>query len=242
MHSLTRAVLSSALAVALLLSFGCRTPERSGDISVIGTVITKSERDQLSPDEIVQRLLEGNRRFTSDNLTHRDHSKQVRDAVSGQHPKAIILSCVDSRVPVEDVFDRGIGDVFVARVAGNFENTDILGSMEYACRVAGSKVIFVLGHEHCGAVKAAVDGVELGNITPLLENIQPAVAAFKSYVGKRTSKNAEFVHMVAEQNVRNTIRDIRTRSPILAAMEKDGNLRFVGGIYDMSSGRVDVLQ
>lgn len=233
--------MSSALAVTLLLSCGCRTPERSGDASVIGTVITKNERDQLSPDEIVQRLLDGNRRFTSDNLTHRDHSKQVRDAVSGQHPKAIILSCVDSRVPVEDVFDRGIGDVFVARVAGNFENTDILGSMEYACKVAGSKVIFVLGHEHCGAVKAAVDGVELGNITPLLENIQPAVAAFKSYVGKRSSKNAEFVHMVAEQNVRNTIRDIRTRSPILAELEKNGALRLVGGIYDMSSGQVYVL-
>lgn len=241
MPTLTPAVMSSALAVTLLLSCGCRTPERSGDASVIGTVITKNERDQLSPDEIVQRLLDGNRRFTSDNLTHRDHSKQVRDAVSGQHPKAIILSCVDSRVPVEDVFDRGIGDVFVARVAGNFENTDILGSMEYACKVAGSKVIFVLGHEHCGAVKAAVDGVELGNITPLLENIQPAVAAFKSYVGKRSSKNAEFVHMVAEQNVRNTIRDIRTRSPILAELEKNGALRLVGGIYDMSSGQVYVL-
>lgn len=145
---------------------------------LVESVLTKEEQDRLTPDKVLELLEEGNRRFVSGTLTSRDHSKQVREATKGQYPKAIILSCVDSRVPVEDVFDRGIGDVFVARVAGNFSNTDILGSMEFACKVSGSKLVLVLGHEHCGAVKGAIDGVELGNITPMLENIKPAVEHF----------------------------------------------------------------
>jgi len=135
---------------------------------LVENVLTKEEQDALTPDMVIQSLKEGNGRFTRNDLTARDHSAQVRDAVKAQYPKAIVLSCVDSRVPVEDVFDRGIGDIFVARVAGNFVNEDILGSMEFACKVAGSKLVMVMGHEHCGAVKAAVDDVKLGNITPML--------------------------------------------------------------------------
>ncbi|MCA9006529.1 MAG: carbonic anhydrase, partial [Planctomycetaceae bacterium] len=142
---------------------------------LVNRVLTQEEQAKLTPDEVLTMLKEGNQRFVAGTLTARDHSKLVREAALGQYPKAVILSCLDSRVPVEDVFDRGIGDIFVARVAGNFENTDILGSMEFACKVAGSKLVFVLGHESCGAVNGAIDGVELGNITAMLANIKPAV-------------------------------------------------------------------
>jgi carbonic anhydrase len=209
---------------------------------LVERVLTKEEQDKLTPDQVIELLQEGNRRFVSGVLTSRNHSKQVREAALGQFPKAVILSCLDSRVPIEDVFDRGIGDVFVARVAGNFENTDILGSMEFACKVSGSKLIFVLGHEHCGAVKAAIDGVELGNITPMLANIRPAVDYFAEYDGEKTSNNKAFVHMVAEQNVLVTIDDIRKNSPILKQMEADGEIKIVGGLYDMNTGNVSFLE
>jgi carbonic anhydrase len=161
-------------------------------------------------------------------------------ATIGQYPKAVILSCVDSRVPVETVFDQGIGDIFVARVAGNFENKDILGSMEYACKVAGSKLVFVMGHESCGAVSAACDGIELGNITHLLSNIKPAVEAVKTE-GKRDSTNKKFVHDVVEKNVRLTIDRVREKSPILKDMEDKGDIKIVGGVYSLQSGKVELL-
>ena len=205
-------------------------------------VLTKEERDLLQPEEIVQILKEGNGRFVAGTLTSRDHSKMVREAALGQYPKAVILSCVDSRIPVEDVFDRGIGDVFVARVAGNFENTDILGSMEFSCRVTGAKVVLVLGHEHCGAIKSAIDNVELGNITAMLKNIRPAVEFFDDYQGEKTSQNQEFVHMVVEQNIRMTIDRIRERSPILREMEAQGELKIIGGHYDMTTGVVTFIE
>lgn len=151
-----------------------------------------------------------------------------------------MLSCVDSRVPVEDVFDRGIGDIFVARVAGNFVNEDILGSMEFACKVSGSKLILVMGHEHCGAVKSAIDDVKLGNITPMLAKIKPAVDLVV-YDGERNSKNQAFVHQVSESNVRNTIAKIRIESPILKEMEDKGEIKIVGALYDMDNGKVNML-
>jgi len=144
-------------------------------------------------------------------------------------------------VPVEDVFDRGIGDIFVGRVAGNFVNEDLLGSMEFGCKVAGSKLILVLGHEHCGAVKAAIDDVKLGNITAMLTKIRPAVDKVQ-YEGDRTSQNAEFVAKVCESNVLNTIEQIRAKSPILKEMEDNGQINIVGGVYDMDSGIVTFLE
>jgi carbonic anhydrase len=141
---------------------------------------------------------------------------------------------------VEDVFDRGIGDVFVARVAGNFVNEDILGSMEFACKVSGSKLILVMGHEHCGAVKAAVDDVKLGNITPMLEKIKPAIAKVE-YEGDRTSANAEFVEMACASNVKHTMDQIRERSPILKEMEDNGEIKIVGAVYDLDTGKVEFL-
>lgn len=207
---------------------------------LVENVLTKEEQDALTPDMVIQSLKEGNGRFTRNDLTARDHSAQVRDAVKAQYPKAIVLSCVDSRVPVEDVFDRGIGDIFVARVAGNFVNEDILGSMEFACKVAGSKLVMVMGHEHCGAVKAAVDDVKLGNITPMLTKIKPAVDMVE-YEGDRTSKNQEFVHLVSVSNVKNTMEKIRENSPILKEMEDNGEIRIVGGVYDMDNGKVNFI-
>jgi len=215
-------------------------PKQEAVVGVVEDVLTKAEQDALSPDMVIQSLKEGNKRFMRNDLTARDHSAQVRKSVKAQYPKAIVLSCVDSRVPVEDVFDRGIGDVFVARVAGNFVNEDILGSMEFACKVSGSKLILVMGHEHCGAVKAAVDDVKLGNITPMLAKIRPAVESIE-YKGDRTSKNQEFVHMASQSNVRNTIEKIRSDSPILKEMEEKGEIKIVGAVYDMDDGSVDFL-
>jgi carbonic anhydrase len=215
-------------------------PRQEAVKGVVENVLTKEEQDALSPDMVIQSLKEGNKRFMRNDLTARDHSAQVRKSVKAQYPKAIVLSCVDSRVPVEDVFDRGIGDVFVARVAGNFVNEDILGSMEFACKVSGSKLVLVMGHEHCGAVKAAVDDVKLGNITPMLSKIRPAVVSI-DYDGDRSSKNPEFVVKASISNVRNTIKKIRSDSPILKEMEDNGEIKIVGAIYDMDDGSVDFL-
>lgn len=209
-------------------------------IGLVEDVLTKEEQDALTPDMVIQSFKEGNERFTRNDLTARNHSELVRKSTNAQFPKAIVLSCVDSRVPVEDVFDRGIGDIFVARVAGNFVNEDILGSMEFACKVSGSKLILVMGHEHCGAVKAAVDNVKLGNITPMLSKIKPAVDSVK-YDGERTSKNDKFVSMVCASNVKNTINNIRINSPILKEMEDNGEIKIIGAVYDMDTGKVTML-
>lgn len=208
--------------------------------TLVEEVLTAEDQAKLTPDSVIKALKEGNHRFVNNDLTARDHTAQIRKTTNGQFPKAVILSCLDSRIPVEDVFDRGIGDLFVARVAGNFVNEDILGSMEFGCKVAGSKVIMVMGHEHCGAVKAAVDNVKLGNITAMLSKIRPVVEKLDAdYKGDKTSKNGEFVHMVCEHNVLKTMNDIRENSPILKEMEDNGEIKIIGGVYDMDSGEVD---
>ena len=204
--------------------------------------ITKSVQDSLTPNSVLKDLLEGNHRYVSNKLTPSNVPELVKQTIEGQYPKAVILSCIDSRVPVEMVFDQSIGDVFVARVAGNFENKDILGSMEYSCKVAGSKLVFVLGHESCGAVKAACDEVELGNITHLLSNIYPATKAASQEVdGEMNSKNKAYVAKSIEHNVRLTIERIRANSPILKQMEDQGEVAIVGGVYSLQSGKVTML-
>ncbi len=233
---------AAILAFACLLLADASAALADSATPLVEVVLTQEQQSRLTPDEVLRLLDAGNERFTSGALTTRDHSRKVRAAAEGQFPKAMILSCIDSRIPVEDVFDRGIGDVFVARVAGNFENTDILGSMEYACKVSGAKLVLVLGHEHCGAIKSAIDGAVLGNITAMLENIQPAVDSVSSdYEGPKTSDNPEFVHLVAERNVLLTMENIRRRSPILKAMEDEGEIRIVGALYEMRTGRVAFL-
>lgn len=209
---------------------------------LVEKILTAEEQSKLTPDLVLQSLKEGNERFVNNDLTARDHTAQIRKAATGQYPKAVVLSCLDSRVPVEDVFDKGIGDLFVGRVAGNFVNEDMLGSMEFGCKVAGSKLILVLGHEHCGAVKAAVDNVKLGNITAMLTKIRPVVEDLsQNYEGDKSSKNEEFVHMVCEHNVLKAINDIRINSPILKEMEDNGEIKIVGAVYDMDTGKVEFL-
>lgn len=204
-------------------------------------VLTKEEQEKLTPACVIDALKQGNARFVAGEVTIRNHRAQIRKATLSQHPKAIVLSCVDSRVPVEDVFDRGIGDLFVARVAGNFVNPDILGSMEFACYVSGAKVILVLGHEHCGAVKSAIDKVELGNITEMLSKLKPAVEQTAGFAGNRTSSNTAFVHAVTEKNVRLMMQRIRDESPILSQMEAEGKVVICGAVYDMDNGEVVFL-
>jgi carbonic anhydrase len=217
-------------------------PKQELRLAVQSDVLTQEEQAALKPDEVIKMLEEGNARFVDGTVTVRDHSAQIRKTAQGQFPKAAVLSCVDSRVPVEDVFDRGIGDVFVARVAGNFENTDIIGSMEFATKVAGSKVILVLGHERCGAVKGAIDDVKLGNLTATLSNIKPAIEALSDYEGEKTSSNPEFVHLVAEENVRLTVADILTKSEVIKEMVDKGELKVVGAMYDLDTGKVTMVK
>lgn len=203
-------------------------------------VLTKAQQDSLTPHEVFERLKAGNRRFVAGEVTLRDHTEQVRKAAGGQFPKAVILSCLDFRIPVEDVFDCGIGDIFVARVAGNIANIDIIASMEFACKAAGAKLVLVLGHGLCGAVKGAIDKVELGHLPRLFEKIEPAVerALGDASVADRSSDNASLVQSVVEHNVDLTVENIRMSSEALKAMESDGDIAIVGAVYDMETGSV----
>lgn len=204
--------------------------------------ITKDMQSKMTPDSVLKDLLEGNDRFVKGKSEGADNAALVSQTTGGQHPKAVVLSCIDSRVPVETVLDQAIGDIFVARVAGNFENADILGSLEYSCKVAGSKLVLVLGHEACGAVKAACDGVELGNITHLLSNILPAVRQSTDEVeGETNSSNKAFVAKTVENNVKLTMDRIRVKSPILKDMEDNGEISIVGGVYSLHTGKVEML-
>jgi len=212
------------------------------DVQKVEHLLTKEAQDKLTPDQVLAEFKDGNERFRKGIETHRDHSEQVRNYESGQYPKAIVLGCIDSRVPVEDVFDQGIGDLFVGRVAGNVVNEDQLGSMEYACKVAGAKLVMVLGHEHCGAVKSAIDDVKLGNITALLTKIKPAILKSQDFTGEKTSKNEAFVKHVCENNVRNTIEQIRAKSPILKEMETKGQIKIVGAYFDLSDSSLEFVQ
>jgi len=204
--------------------------------------ITKDMQSVMTPDSVLEDLLEGNERFVNGKSEDADNAALVNQTTGGQYPKAVVLSCIDSRVPVETVLDQAIGDIFVARVAGNFENADILGSLEYSCKVAGSKLVLVLGHEACGAVKAACDGVELGNITHLLSNILPAVKQSAEQVeGEANSSNKAFVAKTVENNVKLTMDRIRIKSPILKEMEDNGEISIVGGVYSLHTGKVEML-
>lgn len=207
-------------------------------------VTTKSIQESYTPDGAVNALLEGNKRFVSQKTVEQNYSKQIELTAEGQYPFAAVVACIDSRVPVETVFDQGVGDIFTARVAGNFVNTDILGSLEFACKVAGAKAVVILGHTSCGAVKGACDNVELGNLTAMLENIKPAVEKVSATVAEETDKssaNPEFVQSVAETNVVLTIERLREDSPLLNEMAENGEIKLVGAMYDVASGEVSLL-
>ncbi len=201
--------------------------------------LSRAMRDALTPQLAIDVLRRGNERFVNNLKANRNLLQQVNETSDGQHPFAIILSCIDSRTSAELIFDQGLGDIFSCRVAGNVLNEDILGSMEFACKVAGAKAIVVLGHTRCGAVRGACDGVELGNLTALLQKIQPAVDEETETYDNRTSSNADFVERVASLNVKRVKRQVIERSPILAAMLDNSEIALLGGMYDVESGAVD---
>jgi len=211
-------------------------------MKIKNNAITSELQNSLEPQNVLKDLMDGNSRFVNDKQQQIDNKALIDQTVGGQFPQAVILSCIDSRVPVETIFDQAIGDIFVARVAGNFENVDILGSLEYSCKVAGSKLIFVLGHESCGAVKAACDSIELGNITSMLNNIMPAVSKSTNEVaGETNSSNKDFVAKVVENNVKLTIERIKERSAILKEMLNNEEIDIVGGVYSLQTGKVNLI-
>ncbi|WP_435579101.1 carbonic anhydrase family protein [Gilvibacter sp.] len=201
---------------------------------------TKETQAAMTPASALQALIDGNKRFMAGKMVERDLNEQIADTANGQFPFATVLHCIDSRVSAELLFDQGIGDVFSIRIAGNFVNDDILGSMEFACKLAGTKLVVVLGHTACGAVKGACDHARLGNLTTLINKLEPAVEAVKEPTEpeERTSKNIDFVNAVAKKNVEMTMRNIRNRSAVLKEMEEDGSIAIVGGMYDIADGSV----
>ena len=202
-------------------------------------VKNKNILDSITPEMALQMMKEGNQRFVSKDMIEREHDWHIRETIDSQHPFAIVLGCIDSRVEPAIIFDQGIGDLFIARIAGNIINQDILGSMEYACAVSGSKLVLVLGHTSCGAVKGAIDHVILDNLTPSLRHIQLAMERIKTDDNfDRTTKNLEFVDMVATKNVEQSLNDIRNQSPILRNLEEEGKIKIEGAIYDHSTGDV----
>jgi carbonic anhydrase len=202
--------------------------------------LTKAQRAKMSPDQIIEMMKQGNERFLRGGRPTPDFIAQQRASANDQHPAAIILSCIDSRAPAEIVMDLGIGDVFNSRVAGNISNDDILGSMEFACKVAGAKVVLVMGHTSCGAVKGAIDGATLGNLTGLLAKIQPAVSA-TVFKGDRSAKNLAFVDAVAAKNVELTINSIRANSAVLRDLESAKAIKIVGAMYSLETAKLDFL-
>lgn len=231
-------VLVSLSAPLLVLALsGCSSvePERR-DLATI-----KQEQVAATPAQVLDWVKGGNERFVSGKPQPRDMLHDQRVTAGGQYPKAVILSCIDSRAPAEFIFDAGIGDFFNARIAGNIADADLVGSMEFACKVSGAKVVLVMGHTSCGAIKGACDRVELGNLTGLLDKIRPAVEAVHDVHGERNSKNRDFVEAVAEVNVRLTVERIRELSPILREMENAGQIKLAGCIYDLETGRVRFL-
>ena len=201
---------------------------------------TKDQQITMTPESAIKRLKDGNSRFIQSNGVSRDLSNEVKQTSTGQNPYATVLHCIDSRVSAELIFDEGIGDVFSIRIAGNFENEDILGSMEFACKLAGTKVIVVLGHTACGAVKGACDNAKLGNLTALISKLKPAVNAVIEPIDttERNSSNIDFVNNVAEKNVYMTIENIRKKSPVLKEMEDNGEIKIIGAMYDIKDGSV----
>ncbi len=201
--------------------------------------LTRELRDTLTPTAAIEVLRKGNERFVNNLRANRNLLQQVNDTSNGQHPLAIVLSCIDSRTSSELIFDQGLGDIFSCRIAGNVLNDDILGSMEFACKVAGAKAIVVLGHTKCGAIMGACDGVKMGNLTGLLQKVDEAIALETETTVDRTSKNPQFVQRVAEHNVLLVKRQVMERSPVLAAMISQSALALVGGMYDVDSGAVE---
>jgi carbonic anhydrase len=235
-------ILAAALAFTLTSALmscagnGIGAPPASGT-----SAFDKAAQSAITPDAALARLQEGNRRFIAGEGIQRNYLQQMKETSAGQYPFAVVLSCIDSRSAPEIIFDQGIGDLFVARVAGNYAPVDMLGSMEFATKVAGAKLVVVLGHTECGAIKGACDNVELGNLTTVIQALRPAVDDVKDVPGERNSKNKQFVLAVTQANVRRTVAGIRAGSPILRDLERTGQIKIVGAMHDIATGQVTFL-
>ena len=212
----------------------------SGGLSTAANAdaLTKAQRDKMTPNQIIETMQKGNERFRGGVRKNRNYLNEQKASATGQYPAAVLLSCIDSRAPAEVIMDLGIGDIFNCRVAGNIENQDILGSMEFACKLAGAKVVVVMGHTACGAVKGAIANAELGNLTALLAKIKPAIEA-TSYKGDRSSNNYAFVDAVARKNVEMTVSAIRKDSPVLAQLETSGAIKIAGAMYNLETAALE---
>lgn len=234
-----RTILKQTLAISTLSVTGL------GALSVpsisFAASLSKEERDSMTPQAVIEHFKQGNLRFRENRPTRHDYLAQKRNSIAGQYPVAVILSCIDSRAPSEIVLDAGIGETFNSRVAGNISNRDILGSMEFACAIAGAKVVLVMGHTRCGAVRGAIDNAELGNLTGLLDKIKPAIEKTE-YGGERKGSNNDFVDAVARKNVELTIENIRKNSPVLKQMEAQKKIKIVGSMYHLSGGKVEFFE
>lgn len=221
------------IAAAFALPWAA-SPARAQDACA---VFTPASQGAVSPDAALQRLKDGHERFASGRTTQCDLREQVRATAKQQSPVAAVLGCIDSRVPPELVFDQRLGDIFAARVAGNFVNDDIIGSLEFACAVAGARLVVVLGHSECGAIKGAIDDVKMGHLTAALANIRPSLARLK-YSGVATSKDAALVQQLAERNARDAATALTDRSPVLAGLVRDGRLKIVAAMHDVATGAI----
>lgn len=222
------------VALGMIMGFSMSSIVHAGG----NAALTQAGQASITPSAALEKLIQGNQRFVDDKPTDRDFLAQVKQTSKGQFPFAAIVSCLDSRIPAEIVFDQGIGDLFVARVAGNFVNDDILGSLEFATKLAGAKLIVVMGHTECGAIKGACDGAKLGLLTSTLANINPAIRAVQGDYTPRNSSNAAFVHSVTEMNVKLTMQKLRDRSLVLREMLDKGEIKLVGAMYDVKTGKV----
>ncbi len=231
-----RGFLRAAVGTSVLAPVGFSSAQQATGSGAL----TKEERDRMTPDQVIAEMKKGNERFRAGKMNPHDYLAQQRTSAFGQYPASVVLGCIDSRAPGEILFDAGIGEAFNARIAGNVVNDDLLGSMEFACAVAGAKAVVVFGHTACGAVKGAIDDVEMGNLTGLLARIKPAITATR-FDGEKSSKNAAYVDAVARTNVAVTLDNIRRRSPILAELEKKGSIRVAGAMYDLATGNVEFL-
>lgn len=243
----------ASLAIALSVASGCKSTGEDACCSPATTAFatgpivappppTKEIQAAMTPAQALDQLKAGNARFVSGKPFARNFPAEVKATATGQYPIAVVLSCLDSRQPIEIVLDQGIGDIFSARVTGNVLNDDVLGSMEFACKVSGAKLIAVIGHSNCGAIKGAIDDAQLGNLTGLLAKIKPAADAVPADVQPRTSKNYTFVDDVSEANVRLVLQQIRERSPVLKEMIDQGKIGLVGGMYDFFTGKVQFYE
>ncbi|MBX9965313.1 MAG: carbonic anhydrase [Burkholderiales bacterium] len=231
-----RRFLRTSGAATLGLASACLFPGL-----VQADALTRAQRDKMTPEQILEVMKQGNERFRRGERKDRNYLREQKASAKGQYPAAVLLSCIDSRAPAEVIMDLGIGDVFNCRLAGNVENEDILGSMEFACKVAGAKLVLVMGHTACGAIKGAIDNAQLGNLTGLLARIKPAVEATE-YSGNRSATNYEFVDAVARKNVEMTVANIRQHSPVLAELEAAHAIKIAGAMYNLETGAVAFVE